>query len=794
MKHHGLRSIQARVLLVVLAAGLVGAGGATLVAWRTMREVASAHMVEDTTRRVEQIHDQLEARTSIARAELAALARALAGGAAPATEAALAPFVVAARLSGDDDRLDITRTTSGHELLARASAEPALPLVDGHLVIRGVVDGVTLLGLVEVGTLLPNVADTTATLGPRLDPRLAVAGIVVDRRPGAAGEVARGRAAVDDQLELELTASLTGAKAEVDAALRRVVGWAVLVTVVVVIVLAWALTRRVTQPVRALASAVRAQPGPLQLPPLCDDEIGELGTAIATMHTRLAHDAHLLKVGADFARDVVHLRDQADVLRRLEDALRQAHPDNQWRVRGPDEAPPMLTASAAQSTTRLSIVTEHDGTLLLRPTDDDLAGCVAVGLGTLSDDDRRSLDVLCSTAAAAARNLALTQTATLNEKLALVGRISAGVAHEMNNPLAYVLLNLNLLDEQIEGAPRELVREAQGGVERLGRIVKDLSRVTRGSSDGDELVDLHALVDEQIKIARARAGAQAALVLRATGPAWVRCSAGRIGQAVLNIIVNGLDAAAGRHAVGDGLVEVELVTTADHHCVRIRDNGAGISDSARRHLFDAFFTTKAEAGTGLGLYLSRRFVQADRGRLEVVATDGAGTTFELALPVAAPPVEVASVEATAPAPVTTPPTAAPPVATPTSTGAPAVSPAAPDAPPARPRPRVLIIDDEPQIARTMERGLRRIADVTTATNSLAGLAAAQAEVFALILCDWNMPGMTGGELVAELRRSNPERISQVVIMSGGNIEVPDDVRVVAKPIPLAALQELVSAA
>jgi hypothetical protein len=183
MKHHGLRSIQARVLLVVLAAGLVGAGGATLVAWRTMREVASAHMVEDTTRRVEQIHDQLEARTSIARAELAALARALAGGAAPATEAALAPFVVAARLSADDDRLDITRTTSGHELLARASAEPALPLVDGHLVIRGVVDGVTLLGLVEVGTLLPNVADTTATLGPRLDPRLAVAGIVVDRRP-----------------------------------------------------------------------------------------------------------------------------------------------------------------------------------------------------------------------------------------------------------------------------------------------------------------------------------------------------------------------------------------------------------------------------------------------------------------------------------------------------------------------------------------------------------------------------------------------------------------------------------
>jgi signal transduction histidine kinase len=275
---------------------------------------------------------------------------------------------------------------------------------------------------------------------------------------------------------------------------------------------------------------------------------------------------------------------------------------------------------------------------LLVPLGDGADGAVAIGHGPISDVDRRSVEVLCRTAAAAIRSLSLVAAATLNDKLALIGRMSASVAHEMNNPLAYVTLNLNLLDEQTTGPGQELVRATLNGVNRLARIVSDLSRAARGEADAPGVEDLGALVADEVRVARARSGSTVELSMAPTAALWVRCERGRVAQAVLNLLVNALDAAA--TTPGGGRVEVSVRCDGARGVVTIRDNGPGVPPAVRRRLFDAFFTTKGQHGTGLGLYLSRQFVERQGGALELVATDATGTTFELSLPTAAAPAEV----------------------------------------------------------------------------------------------------------------------------------------------------------
>jgi len=365
--------------------------------------------------------------------------------------------------------------------------------------------------------------------------------------------------------------------------------------------------------------------------------------------------------------------------------------------------------------------------------------------------------------------------------------MSASVAHEMNNPLAYVTLNLNLLDEQTTGPGQELVRATLNGVNRLARIVSDLSRAARGEADAPGVEDLGALVADEVRVARARSGSTVELSMAPTAALWVRCERGRVAQAVLNLLVNALDAAA--TTPGGGRVEVSVRCDGARGVVTIRDNGPGVPPAVRRRLFDAFFTTKGQHGTGLGLYLSRQFVERQGGALELVATDATGTTFELSLPTAAAPADAA--------PAIAPPAdaaladAVPADAPPSGAPAVVVPPVAIAAPPRR---RVLVIDDEPQIVRILERALGRYADVTTAGNVTDGLAAAHAHPFALILCDWNMPTLTGGDLVADLQRTAPELLPRVVIMSGAPLDPPAGVRVVAKPLQLAQLRELIDAA
>jgi signal transduction histidine kinase len=685
-------SIDLRVLVVVLVAGLAAGAVALYVATQAMTDLAEVGLVGRTTERTDRARQMIADRLAVARAQLTAAALLAQVDRSADVPTALSEFIHAARVERDGESLELVRDERARRPLAEvalgggAGARPGL--VADYVAVPVEVGAAAVVGLIEVASLLPRGPGQLTRLEAADDPRLAVARVIVTRQHTARGELAIANAALGDGLRLHHEASLAGARAEVNAAMRRVVGWTIAITAVVVIILAWALTRRVTRPLRALAHALRARhDGALVLPPLQDDEIGELGAAIAAMHARLAHDARLMAVSAELARDVATVQDEAQVLELLAAALARAHPEHGWQVLDAAAAAATLAATApalappphrAPSSGFAAPVLHIAGDRLLVPLGDGGEAGLVVGHGPITDVDRESVEVLCRTSAAAMWTLDLVAAAILNDKLALIGRMSASVAHEMNNPLAYVTVNLGLLEEQITGPGRELVRDAQAGVERLTRIVSDLSRASRGDADQTTTEELGALVGDEVRIAqgaeRRHRDADDRAEPTAVGP--VRTPPGSAGGAQPPGQRPRRRRLHPRRRTGRGVAPTRRRPRRDRGPrQRPRDPPA-----ARRRLFDAFFTTKGQRGTGLGLYLSRQFVERQGGSLELLATDATGTTFELRLPLA-------------PAP--------PRSSTRPRRRRPSGARAARQRVAPRPRPRVLIIDDEAPIVRTL---------------------------------------------------------------------------------------------
>jgi CheY-like chemotaxis protein len=195
------------------------------------------------------------------------------------------------------------------------------------------------------------------------------------------------------------------------------------------------------------------------------------------------------------------------------------------------------------------------------------------------------------------------------------------------------------------------------------------------------------------------------------------------------------------------------------------DNGTGVPAAARGQLFAPFFTTKGSEGTGLGLYLSRSFAQAHGGDLELARTSEHGSTFALHIPAITP-----------------------------SRVAPA--PRQPTPIPARPSAaRVLVVDDEGAIVRGITRWIGKRAQVTGCCDPVEALELASRGDYALILCDLDMPRMTGMDFVRALEQRNAETASRVVIMTGGDASsVAPTIRVVPKPLSPNLLEELLRAA
>jgi two-component system, NtrC family, sensor kinase len=235
------------------------------------------------------------------------------------------------------------------------------------------------------------------------------------------------------------------------------------------------------------------------------------------------------------------------------------------------------------------------------------------------------------------------------DRMASIGSLASGVAHEINNPLSFMLSNLRFVRDEFKELPegwdalakeqlkevREALGEALEGGERVNEIVQDLRRFARGDDGKRSPVNLHTVLDLCGNIARSQLRHRAQLVKAYGELPPVLANESRLGQLFLNLIVN---AAQAIPEGGDAKAhEVRLTTWRegeDQVVVEVRDTGEGIAQENLHRLFDPFFTTKpAGVGTGLGLAISLNIVKAMGGRITVDSELGKGTAFRVFLPV-----------------------------------------------------------------------------------------------------------------------------------------------------------------
>ena len=226
------------------------------------------------------------------------------------------------------------------------------------------------------------------------------------------------------------------------------------------------------------------------------------------------------------------------------------------------------------------------------------------------------------------------------DRLAAVGLLAAGVAHEVNNPLAYILNNIEIARKELShlGPEAEVSRNVLGvaleGVDRIRAIVRDLLLLSRG--DGERQtgsVDVRAVTESTLSLAAGEIGGTAELVREIEPVPMVRGSDSRVAQVLLNLIGNALEAMRGRPRSGNVLRVSVGVDTDGRVLLEVSDTGRGIGPNDLGRVFEPFFTTKAAGqGTGLGLAIAQQLVVEMGGEIEVVSELGRGTTFRVHLP------------------------------------------------------------------------------------------------------------------------------------------------------------------
>ena len=326
-----------------------------------------------------------------------------------------------------------------------------------------------------------------------------------------------------------------------------------------------------------------------------------------------------------------------------------------------------------------------------------------------------------------------------SDKLAALGQLVSGVAHEINNPAAIIsgFAQTMLLDAQPD-AQREMAEMIRDEAMRIGRITSNLLAFARSGGSERDLIDVNDVVRRTyalrsyhlntLNIAVAVELSPEAPVVWGNGP--------QLQQMFLNLMINAEQALAAQE--GNRSIALRTVATPDWVRLEVADTGPGVPPEIQAQIFDPFFTTKPVGiGTGLGLSICYGIIRQHGGRITVESRAEKGATFVVQIPRDTRPLPRPSAEAAS-------------------------------RPPADPAGlRVLLVDDEPALREAARRFLERSGISTdVAADGEAALDALDAQTYDVIITDVRMPGMNGRDFIARLRKDRPELLRRLILSTG----------------------------
>jgi len=358
-----------------------------------------------------------------------------------------------------------------------------------------------------------------------------------------------------------------------------------------------------------------------------------------------------------------------------------------------------------------------------------------------------------------------------SEKMALMGQVVAGIAHELNNPLTIVIGNIQLMmTRELNEKNVQSLTRIKDGAERASKIVKNLLTFARQEKAERKPTDVNAVLKKslelrayELKVSNIEVGTEFAADLPQT-----MADPHQLQQVFLNLIVNAEQAMIDPH--GKGLLRLSTRLDTGKILIFFSDDGPGIPRENLRRIFEPFFTTKPVGkGTGLGLSICQVIIGEHGGRIDVESTVGRGTTFIVELPVhhwespsGSEPLTVRTTQIS--------------------------------------RKKILVVEDEPQIRQLFEDLIREAGhDVETAANGRVALELIDQRQFDLIVTDVKMPEVSGPEFYAALKRRG-DAIERRVIFVTGDLMNAETLKFVestgrvwlSKPFDIAAITRTIS--
>ncbi len=535
--------------------------------------------------------------------------------------------------------------------------------------------------------------------------------------------------------------------------------WVGLASVALLIAsLALILRRQIAQPLRRLQEGIRSAAAGegRAVPTSGSEELGHMASAFNTMLGKVSErDAALrdekerFRALIEHAPDVIIVMAADGVVRYVSPAtktvlgvspdallghslLAEAHPEDQ-----------------AQLSVELQAVVGHPGEVVertefrLRHADGTWRWMEATGTNQIGNSAVNGIVInardISDTKEAEAEIARQRENLHQREKLAAMGSLLAGVAHELNNPLSIVVGRATMLQEEAaDEGTRSIADKIRAAAERCARIVKTFLSMARQRKPEQSAVEINTVLDDCVEMLGYGLRTAGVTVEKhlATNLPPISANADQLHQVFLNLIVNAQQAMESQS--GPRRLRIASDRQGEHVRVLIADNGPGIVPAIRTRIFDPYFTTKPPGGgTGVGLAVSLGIVESHSGSLTVDCPPEGGALFQVLLPIHVPDQKTPHAEES--------------VAE--LTGAKG--------------PRLLIVDDEAEVGALLADILRREASrIDIAASGQEALQLLGKREYEAILTDLRMPEMDGPELYRQIEQRWPQRARQVIFITG----------------------------